>query len=248
MARADTTKSTQIGDSLLRRIVAGFLVLGTTCGFLLPIVYSNQAYAAHVFVPSLALALSEVLYRPPTKSFKDKNSRTSLHLLLTGFVGQLLGLILFFFDRKPFDVVENGEAFVGSAYSRAALLVQSVAAFMWLWSMRSLQGHFTANLEIVQGHRLINHGIYGFVRHPGYAASLLNIVSTSFALTRNVAFAGGMFLSLVIVYSNRIRDEERMLYRSFGKEYLEYRRRTADLLPFLGNLLAPSELEVAKTN
>ena len=55
---------------------------------------------------------------------------------------------------------------VGAGLSAIGLAVRVVAR-------RSLRQQFSCALRVLDKHRLIKHGLYGFVRHPAYAGDLL---------------------------------------------------------------------------
>lgn len=53
------------------------------------------------------------------------------------------------------------------------LSLMYVSGFVRLWCYKTLGTHFTFELTILRGHKLITSGPYSFVRHPGYTASVL---------------------------------------------------------------------------
>ncbi|KAI4297077.1 hypothetical protein L6164_036985 [Bauhinia variegata] len=81
-------------------------------------------------------------------------------------------------------------------------------------------------------HKMITHGIYGFIRHPGYCGFLIWSVGTQIMLCNpisTIAFA-------VIVwnfFAKRIPYEEFFLRKFFGKQYDEYAQRVWSGVPFV---------------
>ena len=77
---------------------------------------------------------------------------------------------------------------------------------------------------------LVTAGPYRFVRHPIYSGIILGMVGTALAVSLYwlvvAALAGGYF-----VYSATV--EERIMARNFPDSYLEYKRSTKMLVPFL---------------
>lgn len=96
---------------------------------------------------------------------------------------------------------------------------------------RTLGLFFNHALVIQREHRLIDVGIYRYVRHPAYLGTLLMILGSSWAFYTHV----GVFVVLAgfIFALRRIRCEEGMLKNEFGREYLEYKNRTAALIPWI---------------
>lgn len=81
-------------------------------------------------------------------------------------------------------------------------------------------------------HQLITHGLYRFMRHPGYSGFLIWAVGTQVMLCNplsTVAFT----LVLWRFFSKRIPYEEFFLRQFFGSEYDEYARRVHSGLPFI---------------
>lgn len=81
-------------------------------------------------------------------------------------------------------------------------------------------------------HQLITHGIYRFIRHPGYCGFLIWSVGTQIMLCNpisTIAFA-------VVVwhfFANRIPYEEYFLRQFFGAQYEEYAQQVLSGVPFV---------------
>lgn len=99
------------------------------------------------------------------------------------------------------------------------------------WSMRTLGRSYSRTLRVELAQRTVESGPYRFVRHPGYAGSLL--IWTGFALTSRslpvVEWVGGL---LALAYHRRVAAEEALLSRELPG-YEAYSRRTKRLIPFV---------------
>ncbi len=80
-------------------------------------------------------------------------------------------------------------------------------------------------------HSLVTHGIYAYMRHPGYCGWFLWVIGSQLIL--------GNILSLILFtiitwkfFSERIPYEENLLVDFFAQDYLDYRSKT----PFSGVL------------
>ncbi|XP_021720093.1 protein-S-isoprenylcysteine O-methyltransferase B-like [Chenopodium quinoa] len=81
-------------------------------------------------------------------------------------------------------------------------------------------------------HKLITHGIYRFVRHPGYTGFLIWSVGTQIILINpisTIAFA----LVVWRFFAGRIPYEENYLRRFFGNDYGQYAQRVPSGIPFV---------------
>jgi protein-S-isoprenylcysteine O-methyltransferase Ste14 len=99
------------------------------------------------------------------------------------------------------------------------------------WSMRTLGRSYSRTLRVEHSQRIVESGPYRFVRHPGYAGSLL--IWTGFALTSRsfvvVEVVGGL---LGLAYHRRVAAEEALLRRDLPG-YAAYTKRTKRLIPFV---------------
>jgi protein-S-isoprenylcysteine O-methyltransferase len=98
--------------------------------------------------------------------------------------------------------------------------------------MRVLGRFYTRTLVTTDDQRVVRDGPYRIVRHPGYLGSLLVWLGAAFCSTNLIAI-GAVAVLLTVAYGYRIHVEERMLVASLGEPYVEYRRTTARLVPFV---------------
>jgi len=78
-------------------------------------------------------------------------------------------------------------------------------------------------------HRLVTDGLYRWVRHPIYTATLVIIWLLPLMTANLLGLALGVTLYILI----GVRLEERKLAAEFGQAYLDYARRTPMLIPGL---------------
>lgn len=106
------------------------------------------------------------------------------------------------------------------------LAVTAVGEALRIAAWATARGCFTHRIQHKRrpGHVLITHGVYAWVRHPGYLGWGVWAVGTQLVLgnvAAAVAFAGVSWL----FFRRRIRTEEAALVTMFGDEYGTYRRR-----------------------
>lgn len=111
------------------------------------------------------------------------------------------------------------------------LFLYVAALMLRLWSLRTLAEYWSLHVEIRPDQRLIMEGPYRLMRHPAYAAIILEFVG--------IPLVGNCYLSLGLVFvlyfpvlALRIIVEEKALVKKFGQAYIGYRNHTGALLPF----------------
>ncbi|KAA8537114.1 hypothetical protein F0562_029592 [Nyssa sinensis] len=81
-------------------------------------------------------------------------------------------------------------------------------------------------------HKLVTHGVYRFVRHPGYCGFFIWSVGTQIMLCNLIS----TFAFAILVwkfFSKRIPSEEYFLRQFFGSQYDEYASRVSSGVPFV---------------
>jgi protein-S-isoprenylcysteine O-methyltransferase Ste14 len=73
-----------------------------------------------------------------------------------------------------------------------------------------------------RGHQVVDAGPYRYIRHPGYAGSMLNMVGVSFALGSRVALAAAVVVCLVLGVRTALEDRT---LRNELDGYTDYARR-----------------------
>ena len=98
--------------------------------------------------------------------------------------------------------------------------------------IRSMGRFFTVDVTIREGHRLKTNGFFRHVRHPSYLASLMTFFG--FGLSLNNWFSlVVVFVPVFIAFLVRIKVEEKVLIKQFGAEYLNYKKKTWRIIPFI---------------
>lgn len=109
------------------------------------------------------------------------------------------------------------------------------AIFSWLqvFSYKSLGNSYAPDIVILKDHRLFTGGVYKFIRHPQYISQVLSDLGAGIALMSYIAVPIVLLLELPL-FIMRASLEEKMLAKHFGNEYVEYKKRSGFILPFIG--------------
>jgi protein-S-isoprenylcysteine O-methyltransferase Ste14 len=109
----------------------------------------------------------------------------------------------------------------------------TVAGISFTWWARLHLGRFWSNaITRKEGHRVIDTGPYGLVRHPIYTGLIAGMLATGVAVGTLTAMLGAVLISLGMWQKARL--EERFLTIELGADaYGRYCRRVPMLIPFL---------------
>ena len=90
---------------------------------------------------------------------------------------------------------------------------------------------YSSTLIIRKDHKLVQHGIYKYIRHPIYFGTILVFLGLPLIL----ASLYGFFTMVLVIplFLNRIKNEEKLLIEEFGEEYERYKETSRKLIPFL---------------
>ncbi len=101
-----------------------------------------------------------------------------------------------------------------------------------LVAIRTLGQYFTINLTIQNDHKLITTGLYHYIRHPAYSGAILSIVGIGIAYTNIISFIL-IALPYCIFIAIRIKNEEQVMEDYFKEEYIEWKKSTKRIIPFI---------------
>ncbi|MGA2640328.1 MAG: isoprenylcysteine carboxylmethyltransferase family protein [Spirochaetia bacterium] len=93
-----------------------------------------------------------------------------------------------------------------------------------------LKQQFTIDVAIVEGHKLVDTGLYGVIRHPAYLGGQVTLLGLGLALENWLSLLI-LFILPLAAHLYRISVEEKVLVDHFGSSYSEYMKRTKRLIP-----------------
>lgn len=105
-----------------------------------------------------------------------------------------------------------------------------LAYLMWGEVLRE-NAWLSRTVEVQEGQCVVDHGLYGVVRHPMYSASVLLFLSMPLVLNSPLSFL--VMLCYLPLIAKRIRNEEKLLKKELPgyEEYME--RVKYRLIPFI---------------
>jgi len=109
------------------------------------------------------------------------------------------------------------------------LVLTLLGFFLFIWSVIS-RGRYAASWEMSEDHKLVTWGPYRHMRHPSYLGYFLMFLGF-FLLWTNLFTLIPLFA--IPGYYRVTSDEERLLIKRFGDEYVEYQKKTGKFIPKL---------------
>lgn len=169
-----------------------------------------------------------------TVSRSASRSQAPLYLGLL-VAGLLLGLAILWLPvmRQPF-----WQSSAEFGWAMFAVTVVALA-FCW-WARLHLGSLWSAGVSRKEGHRIVDTGPYGIVRHPMYSGAILGLFAMAAFRARPLGFAIAVLSTLFFALKALV--EERFLRVELGEAYDAYRRRVPMLVPFLRLSCTPEEL------
>jgi protein-S-isoprenylcysteine O-methyltransferase Ste14 len=97
-------------------------------------------------------------------------------------------------------------------------------------AIATLKRQFTLDVNIVEGHKLVDEGLYAVIRHPAYLGGQITMLGLGLALENWLCILV-LFILPLSGHLYRIWVEEKVLLDHFGLAYANYTKRTKKLIP-----------------
>jgi protein-S-isoprenylcysteine O-methyltransferase Ste14 len=195
---------------------------------LVPEIYLESIYVLYLLT-NYIIALADTLIRPLTKE-RNPSKIYDFLILLMFFLSPFL-LIAAYYENKlliasilPFwdNLVVSYVGFV--IYLSAGILV--IVGRVQLGKFGS------GELITEEDHKLYTEGVYKHIRNPMYSGALIAVIGFGLVFRSIITL---LFVSIFyfIVFKMRIDEEERLLYEAFGEEFINYKKKSKKLIPFI---------------
>lgn len=162
---------------------------------------------------------------PVARSARGPRETVLLLVSLTG-----LGILPSVYVATGFPRVAERAFEPWAAWLGIAVAVAALAVFRL--THKALGRNWSVSLDLREGHRLVETGIYRQVRHPMYTAFWLWAAAQALLLPNWVAGLSGL-VGFGTLYGLRVGREEQLMRDAFGAQYRDYAARTARLIPWL---------------
>jgi protein-S-isoprenylcysteine O-methyltransferase Ste14 len=152
----------------------------------------------------------------------DKHSLTKIWVTI--LLSLTIGIFVSRFSFGRAEILPN-QQIIGLILIVAGLIIRWIAIII-------LKESFTVDVSVKKNQKIIQDGIYRFVRHPSYSGSLLSFFGLSL-MFMNVFTILIITIPVVMTFLHRIKIEENVLTNVIGTEYIDYSKQTKKLIPFI---------------
>ena len=152
----------------------------------------------------------------------DKSSLWWLYGLIT------LGYALSF----SIGATRIGRIYAWNTFFIIGMALFAIGFIIRIHSLLTLKQYFTYSVAKVEDHKLIESGLYKFIRHPGYLGQLIIFLGISTSISNWMSILV-MMVPITLGYLNRIKVEERFMLEQLGENYLDYQKRTKRIISMI---------------
>lgn len=114
-------------------------------------------------------------------------------------------------------------------FTVGAILVL-VRLMIRIGAILALRNQFTYTVTKIEEHKLVETGLYRYIRHPAYLGQLLIFIGIAVSMS-NWLFVLAMIICISFGYFYRIKTEENFMVAQFGEKYVSYMKKTKKLIP-----------------
>ena len=106
-----------------------------------------------------------------------------------------------------------------------------IASYLLYAEVMRENAYLSRTIEVQQNQKVVDTGLYGIVRHPMYAATVLMFLSIPLILGSWISFV--IFLAYPVIIAVRIANEEKLLTEQLDG-YREYKQKVKfRIIPFI---------------
>lgn len=113
------------------------------------------------------------------------------------------------------------------------LLVFILFSWLQVLSFKNLKGNYSQEIVIKKNHQLITTGMHKIVRHPQYVSQIISDLGLGIALCSFLVIPLVLLVELPL-FILRAKKEEEILNEYFDDKYIEYKKKSSFMIPFIG--------------
>jgi protein-S-isoprenylcysteine O-methyltransferase Ste14 len=155
-------------------------------------------------------------------SASDKSSLCWLYGLITA------GYTLSF----SIGATKLGRIYYWNTLFAVGMVLFGIGLLVRIHAILTLKQFFTYSIVKVEHQRIVETGLYKYIRHPGYLGQLIIFIGISISISNWLSVLV-MIVPIMFGYLYRIKVEENFMIEQLGENYLNYQKRTKRLIPLI---------------
>lgn len=189
--------------------------------------WNGWLFMGILFIPMFTAGIILMLKNPQLLKIrlntKENESEQKTVILLSGIMF-LAGFVLCGFNYRFSWIVLPKWVIIG------ATILFLISYILYAEVLRE-NTYLSRTIEVQDGQKVIDTGLYGIVRHPMYLVTILLFLAMPLVLGSIISFL--IFLVYPMILSKRIRNEEKVLEEQL-EGYKEYKQKVKyKLIPFV---------------
>lgn len=214
---------------VLTRILFSYLIMGFLLFFPAGDLhyYNGWLLLIAFFIPMLFLLIyffiKDPLMLEKRMRIREKQKKQKTFVILSIF------LFIITFTIPGLDYRYKWSNVPGWLVTASVILLE--AGYIMFFIVLKQNSFASRVIEIQEGQKVIDSGLYSFVRHPMYLAAIIIYLSIPFILSSYYSLIPVIFLPFILSY--RINNEEKILIEGL-EGYLDYMKKVKyRLLPYI---------------
>ena len=189
--------------------------------------WNGWLFMGLLFIPMFIAGLFMMIKSPELLrkrlNAKEKENEQKLVVKLSGLMF-LVGFIIAGLNyRYSWILIPNSVVIISS-------VIFIILYILYAEVLRE-NAYLSRTIEVQENQKIIDTGLYGIVRHPMYAVTILLFLSMPLVLGYIISFA--IFLVYPFIIAKRIKNEEEVLEKEL-KGYSEYKKKVKyKMIPFI---------------
>ena len=189
--------------------------------------WNGWLFMALLFVPMFIAGIIMMVKSPELLkkrlNAKEKQNKQKEVIALSGLMF-LAGFIIAGLNyRYSWIILPNSVVIISS--------VLFILSYIIYAEVLRENAYLSRTIEVQENQKVVDTGLYGIVRHPMYAATILLFLSMPLVLGSIFSFA--IFLVYPFIISKRIKNEEEVLEKELDG-YKEYKKKVKyKMIPFI---------------
>lgn len=114
----------------------------------------------------------------------------------------------------------------------SGLILYLIFSWFQVWAYKTLGENYSQQIIIFRDHQLVTKGPYRFIRHPQYISQFVIDVCGGIAVLSYLLIPIAIIELPVLIL--RAAYEDRLLAKNFKESFIQYKKRTGFVIPFIG--------------